>query len=276
MEFFQSYAIDEGIICIIGITGELMYLVEGKKKGVLIDTGLGAGNIMKYIHCLTSKPYIVLLTHGHFDHIGGAFLYDYVYINSKDITIFKSNYNEIEHRANYINYVGSAPDNAAGFLVPSRAIECLAVEDGDIFDLGGLTIETISTPGHTEGSLSFLIRERRIILLGDACNNCTFLFLNEALTVEQYQKTLIKLMNRENEFDRVLISHWHYEAPKTVLKEVYDCCADILNGTADETIFSFMDMGMGYSAKKLKTDGTRKDGVYGNIIYRKDKIFQRG
>ena len=49
-----------------------MYLVEGTEKAALIDTGYGVGNLKGYIKTLTEKPLIVLITHGHLDHVAGA------------------------------------------------------------------------------------------------------------------------------------------------------------------------------------------------------------
>ncbi|MCX5852192.1 MAG: MBL fold metallo-hydrolase [Deltaproteobacteria bacterium] len=41
------------------------------------------------------------------------------------------------------------------------------LQNGDVIDLGSLTVEIIHTPGHTPGNLSFLFREPEILFLGD-------------------------------------------------------------------------------------------------------------
>lgn len=43
------------------------------------------------------------------------------------------------------------------------------IKDGDVFDLGGYTIEVIATPGHSLGCVCFLDKERRWLFAGDSC-----------------------------------------------------------------------------------------------------------
>lgn len=47
------------------------YLLCGTEKAVFIDTGLGVGNIREIVDSLTSLPVTVMITHVHWDHIGG-------------------------------------------------------------------------------------------------------------------------------------------------------------------------------------------------------------
>ena len=61
---FKTWAIDEFAIT-------QCYLIEGEERAVLIDNGMGQGNLRHVIDYLTDKPYIILNTHGHIDHIGG-------------------------------------------------------------------------------------------------------------------------------------------------------------------------------------------------------------
>lgn len=37
------------------------------------------------------------------------------------------------------------------------------VREGDIFELGGITLEVIELPGHTTGSIALLYREKKIL-----------------------------------------------------------------------------------------------------------------
>ena len=41
------------------------------------------------------------------------------------------------------------------------------LKDGEIIDMGGVTVEIIATPGHTPGHLSFFIREEGVLFVGD-------------------------------------------------------------------------------------------------------------
>jgi glyoxylase-like metal-dependent hydrolase (beta-lactamase superfamily II) len=41
------------------------------------------------------------------------------------------------------------------------------LQGGQIIDLGGVTVEVISTPGHTPGNLAFFFREPKVLFMGD-------------------------------------------------------------------------------------------------------------
>jgi len=273
MKFFESYKIEEGITCIRGLTGELMYLLEGKEKAILLDTGLGVGNIKEYVEQLTSLSYIVILSHGHLDHAGGASLFESVYINQNDVSLLR-NHSGIARRRAYLENIlgkGIVPENV---YIEFKEIEYLPLEEGDIMDLGGLTVEVIVAPGHTPGSLCFLISEKRMLFTGDACNSFTFLFLSESLPIEDYKRTIKKLLDRDGEYDRVLVSHVNHELPKSVIRDVYECCIDIMEGNADDIPFNFMGRSGAYIAKRIDPEKRiRADGRVGNIVYRKDNIF---
>ena len=55
-----------------------MYLLEGTREALLIDTGYGSFSLKKAVHELTALPVTVLLTHGHLDHIGGSAEFEHV------------------------------------------------------------------------------------------------------------------------------------------------------------------------------------------------------
>ena len=275
MRFFETQKIEDCITCIKSVkTGEFMYLFEGTEKAILLDTGLGFGNIKEYVQGLTRLPYDVILSHGHHDHIGGSFLYESAYINPKDIPVFKE-YGDMKMRSRSLKYMADEHNLSKNDFVPTREIELLPINHGDLFELGGQTIEVIEAPGHTPGTLCFLLREKRILFSGDACNNCSYLFMRESLPIQEYQKTVRMLLDRGEEYDRVLLSHWRSEVPKSIIQDVYDCCTDIMEGNADDEPYGFMDI-EAYVAKKRDHKGERVDGKIGNVIYRKDNIFSRG
>ena len=65
------------------------YFIYGEKSGMLIDAGTARGDLKKVVDNLADgKPYIVALTHGHVDHIAGAYQYKDVYISESDKDLF--------------------------------------------------------------------------------------------------------------------------------------------------------------------------------------------
>lgn len=48
------------------------FLIEGDREALLIDTGVGDGNLKEYIEQITKLPVTVIFTHADGDHVGGA------------------------------------------------------------------------------------------------------------------------------------------------------------------------------------------------------------
>lgn len=59
------------------------YLLIGRERAVLIDSGLGVSNIKNVVANLTALPVLVVTTHVHWDHIGGHSLFN-------DVAVFET------------------------------------------------------------------------------------------------------------------------------------------------------------------------------------------
>jgi hydroxyacylglutathione hydrolase len=272
--YFKSERISDNVTRIFGPAGELMYLVEGKERAALIDTGTGVGDLRTFVENLTKKPYFVLLTHGHVDHAMGAPAFADVYMNPADKEVFAS-HSDIMVRKEFLQM--SMGENY--WMVKEEDFTPIGSSDrykpllpGDKFNLGGIHLEICVGAGHTSGLVTILLVEERTLLLGDACNFFTFLFDEYALGVTSYEKTLIEL-DRETKgrYDRVYLSHGDGDAPKEMLDSVLAVCEDIKAGRTDDVPFDFMEY-KAFIAKKTDHTMRRLDGGLGNIIYSKEKI----
>ena len=54
-------------------------------------------------------------------------------------------------------------------------------------------MEAIPCPGHTPGIFCMLIVEDRLLLTGDACHSISYLFFDNALSIEEYRENLYRL-----------------------------------------------------------------------------------
>jgi glyoxylase-like metal-dependent hydrolase (beta-lactamase superfamily II) len=270
MGFYTHKKISDSTTCIIDGTGVHCFLVEGKDKAMLIDTANGVKGLKEYVEQLTSLPVEVLLTHGHCDHAGGASVFDKVYLNAADWNLV-SYHATMESKMGYVKFCGG--EVGAGLsekdFVGEKTTPYLEVQDGQVFDLGGITLEAVAVPGHTKGMTCVLNREERSILFGDACNTAVFLWDDEATDVATYKESLKRLQTYENRYDTVYLSHAMITIEKDVLENVMAVCDDILNGTADNQPFAFMDYEGIMLAKATDASMARLDGKMGNIVYRK-------
>lgn len=273
MKFYEAEKINDNITVIRSLTGEILYLVEGRKRAVLIDTSLGIRGLAEYVRSLTSKPLTVLLTHGHVDHAPGAVEFDTVYLNHRDLELYKRHC-LLEERKGYImTCLGEQFElfDETELLKPEPEKEFLDLKDGMEFDLGGVRIQVQEMPGHTKGSVVFLIPEARVLILGDACNNSTFLFDEDAGTVTEYLKTLeIVEQKLRGMYDKVYLSHPVMEVDSDIIENMIEVCKEILTGESDDLPFTFMGK-QALIAKTCNQRFERTDGKSGNLIYRKEK-----
>ena len=277
IDYYKAEKIDDNITKIISLTGEILYLIEGKDKAILVDTCLGVGHLRKFVEGLTDKPITVVLTHGHVDHGMGAPEFHEVYLNHKDIELFKK-HSPLKVRKDYIsmNLGENMPKfKDEDYVKPNEDMSFYDLKDEDIFNIGGITLQVFELPGHTKGSMVILIKEKRILILGDACNTATFLFDEDALTVEEYKDNLINLNRRiKGLYNRVFLAHHDMEANSNIVNNVIEVCDEIMMQKADDIPFEFMGQQNNYIAKSIGDNFKRLDGKDGNIIYNKDKIYK--
>ncbi|MBU3917194.1 MBL fold metallo-hydrolase [bacterium] len=142
-----------------------------EKAGVLIDPSADRN----YLEQLKKEKQVnsVWLTHWHEDHLMHLDLFSEVplWMHEKDapplsdIDIFIDWYGlEMEEHENLVANWRALLKNTFHFQprVPERHLQ-----DGDVVDLNGLTVEVIHCPGHSPGSLAFFFREPEILFLGD-------------------------------------------------------------------------------------------------------------
>lgn len=270
---FHAEKASEHATRIYGLAGEQMYLVEGAQRAALIDTGSGAGSLRQYVETLTDKPVIVLLTHGHVDHAMGAPEFDTVYMNREDDYIYEQHCG-LEVRKRFLSQAPEFEKVAEEDYIPVTIPDAfLDMKEGDVFDLGGISIEIYACPGHTRGSVCMLIREERTFITSDACNGFTFLFDAYSTGLSTYEKNLRGLKARTaGKFDRVYLSHGPgRDYPVSLLDEVLEVCEDIKSGNVDDIPFESRGR-KAHIAKALSKEGRRLDGKIGNIVYNKNRV----
>lgn len=276
IDYFKSEKVNDAVTAIRSRSGEIIYLVEGREKAILIDTCVGVKGLKEFVERLTDKPITVLITHGHIDHAMGAPEFEEVYMNSLDLDVYLE-HRKLEGRKGYIAAnIGGFEDwmNEDSNFVPETDLEFKELKDGAIFDLGGKHVEVYALGGHTKGTMVMLLPEERILITGDACNNSTFLFDEYSLSVEEYRENLIRVETMlEGRFDRCFMMHHVMEASQDLLKNVIQVCDTIMQGKADDMEFNFMG-NINYVAKRANNQFVREDGGEGNIIYNKKKVMK--
>lgn len=123
-------------------------VVNGENKAALIDPGAQPEKILRFLkeHNLTLT--MILLTHGHFDHIGGVdgILEKFevpVYIHPLDKEMTEN------------------PSQNASMSFGGPGITCRTsriYEEGDEISFGDVTFRVLHTPGHTQGCVCLVAK----------------------------------------------------------------------------------------------------------------------
>lgn len=133
-----------------------IYLVRGSERDLVLDTGLGLGSLAELLGNRARSP-LVVLSHSHYDHIGGAFEFSERLIHPAEAEFLKK-----PTRANtYANLLLKDEDFDKppwpGFRGecrdPEPAPATDLIREGDTVELGDRVFEVLSTPGHSWGSI---------------------------------------------------------------------------------------------------------------------------
>ena len=168
---------------------------------VIVDPEGRADVYTRYIESNALKPEAILLTHPHFHHIGTMepLRKEYsvkVYAGEREKTVLN------DPRINLTSMIGQG-----------RSFEAdVYLSDGEEFTIGSMTFKTVYTPGHTCGSVVYLID--RVMIAGDT------LFMGSCGRTDfptgdwgKMNESLQMLKNLEGDY-RVLSGH----GPETTLE----------------------------------------------------------
>ncbi len=179
-----------------------MYLIVGKKEALLIDLSNNirwADNAAESLRQIIAertegKPLTITFTHNHGDHTGmmGA------YVNDPDVDFALP-------EKDFTRMASRFPEGQYSFI-----------NEGHTFDLGGIEIETIYVPGHTDGSMVFYMPKHDILFSGDAIGSGHGVWIFNTANYIKYAEAVPHLIswleNPQNgvDTDRMRIYGGHY------------------------------------------------------------------
>ena len=85
MDLYRVVPLRENLWAISEVGKTVMYVINGKDKALLLDTGFGMVPLKQVVHELCGeKPLMVANSHGHLDHNSGNNQFDTVYVGRYD------------------------------------------------------------------------------------------------------------------------------------------------------------------------------------------------
>lgn len=192
---FSYKCLGDDIFVITAPLEEVVYLILGKERAILIDTGMGIGSLKSYIEEITNKELIVINTHGHPGHAGGNGEFKSVFMHPKDKILY-SQMCTTQYRINDLQTIFHKKESEVEQLVEYKDNICY-LDDFNYFDLGGRVIETMLLPGHTQGSICLYDKKSGILFAGDMINGTgTWLYHEYSTSLQVYYTSLRMLLKR--------------------------------------------------------------------------------
>ncbi len=184
--------------------GVRIFLLAGREKALLIDTGMTGLDLHAITSLHTDLPLQLLNTHADRDHIAGNAQFPEFYMHPSEAAFYRN----VQH--------------GNGRLLP--------VFDGDLIDLGGRTLEIVHLPGHTPGSITVLDWENRCLIGGDPIQEDGNIYMfGDHRNMDAYIAGLERLLER-GDFDFIYPSHAKEKVSRDVIPELIDGAKDILAG----------------------------------------------
>ena len=211
-----------------------IYLLVGEQEALLIDLSNNvtwADDAKESLRAIVAertagKPLTITFTHSHGDHTGML----PAYADDPEVRFALP-------QADFARLADRFPEAQRRFF-----------REGEVFDLGGLQVEAIAVPGHTAGSMVFLLKDHDLLFSGDAIGSGhgVWLFNEEAFYnyVSAVPHLIEVLDERGVNPDRLQIYGGHYwqkdwlDLPKGkelgmgYLRDMQDLLNEIESGTA--------------------------------------------
>ena len=237
-EWFEVYRLNNDVFAIYEPhqwQEVISYLILGREKALLFDTGNGIGKISEIVNQLTILPVVVLNSHTHFDHIGGN-------AEFRDILALDTDYTR-NNVGGYSNELvraevseeaicGSLPAeiNPATYYTPSFTVKTF-IKDGYKIDLGGRILEVLSTPGHTPDAISLLDLDLGLLWVGDIYyEGPIWLFVPET-DLDVFYNSVKRLCNIVPHLSTLYPAHNSPIAQPQSLYALKKALIDVQNGT---------------------------------------------
>jgi glyoxylase-like metal-dependent hydrolase (beta-lactamase superfamily II) len=238
--WFEVYKIEPGVY-VFYESGQfeeaISYLVVGKDKAALIDTGCGIGNVKLLAQEFTQLPIVVVNTHSHYDHVAQNHLFNEIALfdapNARQVS--KNGYGKAEMARLLAAEMLSKPlpddFDSENYHVPSFTVTRW-LKDGDLIDLGDRKLEVVHTPGHSPDSICLLDRETKLLWTGDTFYTGAIYVHLPGSDLDLFINSYEKLIALSSLYEKLMPSHNEPCVDKTILEEVLGAARQIRAGAA--------------------------------------------
>jgi hydroxyacylglutathione hydrolase len=214
------------------------YLILGRERALLFDSGTATRDIRPIVAALTSLPVTVMASHLHFDHLAGIAAFPSVAMI--DLPETRADVRDGVFTPRRYEYLGMVDH----LHPPSVRVTQWIAPDG-IIDLGGRRLTLLHTPGHTPNSVSLFDAAHRQLFTGDFIYPTTLYAFLPGASLSAYRATARRLLSMLPADTRLWTAHCCRANEKTSapwlsvqdLKDLDRALADMQSGRVHSTGF---------------------------------------
>ncbi len=172
-----------------------IWLVQGSKRNLVVDTGTGIVAPAPVVEAISDKPVIAIALSSYYDHAGGLYSFEHRlchHLEAPDLIDPPLNWNNFiaQNRLTALPYADY--DFKTYSMKGTKPTQLLS--DGEIIDLGDRQLEIVHIPGRTPGSIALYEQDTGYLFGGES----VFIDPDEyrefrPQNIVNYESSLIKL-----------------------------------------------------------------------------------
>lgn len=193
------------------------YLLLGKERALLVDSGSGKRGILSVVRKLTDLPVTLFGTHAHYDHIGNH--HEFEQIAMADLPI---NRNQMEGDWFVPRWSMRLTPKRHRFKISEwwRA--------GETIDLGDRPLKWVHLPGHSEDSVGLIDQRHGLMVVGDLLYQGPLLAYWPTASLPDYLQSAIWLYEHYDG-EKILGGHFKEPVEPETLKSLMEACEKVLD-----------------------------------------------
>ena len=148
-----------------------MWLIQGRDRNLLIDSGMGLRPLKAEIVALGEKPVAAICSHCHFDHIGCAHEFETRLGHESEAAVHAAPDLDNSCARAWITGELLSALPYAGYSLSAYRLTPAALtgylDEGDVIDVGDRVFNVFHLPGHSPGSIALYEKSTRTLFSGD-------------------------------------------------------------------------------------------------------------
>lgn len=241
--WFRVYRAGKNVIAIVepyNFEEVISYLILGKTKAILFDTGIGVDSISTLVKQLTDLPVTVLNSHTHFDHMGGNHEFASISALNNSYTIQNAkkgwSHDVIKDE---VTQAACCLQRLRNFDTSQYAVQPFTisqfVKNGDEIDIGDRKLKIITVPGHTPDAIALLDKTNGYIWAGDTFYEGPIYLFAKGTDLAAYEKSISILADMAPQLKKVFPAHNNPVCPPERLTELKDNFSKMKTGKMKHT-----------------------------------------